>query len=218
MRVRECVLSSLRVLAPVPPTAPTTYHPLPSLSPSPRPPFHQHPLGGSQRSRERNSMKRGNHPAFDEGEEDVERERVARMRFGTRGGLPGAISRGRRCRRPKTLIARVVDARRIFRRTSSALGYTYLCPPHLPLIPLSRSSAVTPVATRRAISKPSPAFRSAARRVCTACTRSSIAVDTATTRRSFSSPATIATGSLRRGSCTSPTTARTTRTTTVTIR
>lgn len=118
MRVRECVLSSLR-----PSTCTTKLH----LPPTPPNTLH----GGSQRSRERGSVKRGNHPAPNEGEEDVGgRERVARMRPDTRGGLPGAISRGRRCRRPKTLVARVVDARRIFRRTSSALGYTYLCPPY----------------------------------------------------------------------------------------
>lgn len=139
MRVRECVLSSLR-----PSTCttkpPTTHHPTPSR---PKPALARGRLreeGQPPRVRRR-------------GRGCGERERVARMRPDTRGGLPGAISRGRRCRRPKTLLARVVDARRIFRRTSFALGYTYLCPPHPP--PHVPSLSRTP--------PPAPPSQSAAR-------------------------------------------------------
>lgn len=132
------------------------------------------------------------------------------MRLGARrerGIHPGAISRGRRCRRPKTLVAKLVDTRNVFCRTSSAFKFTYLCP-FLPFPWFQYPRCLSCFAQfARAVSEhPPAAFRVAARRVCTACTRSSIA---ATTRCSSSSSATIATTSLRLASCTSPTTTTT---------
>lgn len=128
------------------------------------------------------------------------------MRSDIRGGLPGAISRGRRCRRPKTLIARVVDARRIFRRTSSALGYLSVSSSP-PFTPSSRTSVATPVAIRRAISK---------RRRLLDRPRALAAASLSTPRRHAARsrrPTPSATGSLRRASST---TTRTTITTTTT--
>jgi len=125
MRARECVPFSLR------PGTCTSIHP-------PTHP-HQHRHDGSRRSRPRDPAKRGNHPT--PGRREVSAVRVdTHAPLYSRGrGLPGAISRGRRRRRPKTLIARVVDTRRVFRRTSSVLGSTY--PPVSLSLSLSLSSS-----------------------------------------------------------------------------
>lgn len=68
----------------------------------------------------------------DRREEGGSRE-VVRMRPGTRGGYPARISRGRRCRRPKALVARVVDAPR-FPPDLSSLSEQLICA--LLLVPL----------------------------------------------------------------------------------
>lgn len=75
-------------------------------------------------------------------ERDV--ERVARMRPDTRGGLPGAISRGRRCRRPKTLVARVVDVCVAFSAGPLPFSGLLICILLTPFSPFPSSPASPP--------------------------------------------------------------------------
>lgn len=111
-----------------PPTARRNLPRLPLPSSSPRP----LPRRKLAFARERDSMKRGQPPRAPDGDGKGARERVARMRPGyTRRGVCGGyparsvVADGAGGQRLSS--REVVDTRRVFRRTSSAFGSTYLC-------------------------------------------------------------------------------------------